>query len=89
VATNTAGLTTPKTMQNTTIQNTSDLLTFLVTQAESRKDWFGFTQQRITAVSLAHDIARNHADKMTPEQVVQYAINLNEAIYHKIIKNTR
>jgi two-component sensor histidine kinase len=76
-------------MQNTTIQNTSDLLTFLVTQAESRKDWFGFTQQRITAVSLAHDIARNHADKMTPEQVVQYAINLNEAIYHKIIKNTR
>jgi len=71
---------------NTTIQNNSDLLSFLVTQAESRKDWFGFTQQRLTAVSLAHEIAKNHADKMTPQQVVQYALELNEAIYHNIIK---
>ena len=70
----------------TTIQNSTDLLSFLVTQAESRKDWFGFTQQRLTAVSLAHEIAKNHADKMTPQQVVQYAIELNEAIYHNIIK---
>lgn len=71
------------------IKDSNDLLTFLVTQAESRKDWFGFTQQRITAVALAHDIARHQADKMTPDQVVQYAIDLNEAIYHKIIKVTR
>ena len=70
----------------TTIQNSTDLLSFLVTQAESRKDWFGFTQQRLTAVSLAHEIAKNHADKMTPQQVVQYALELNEAIYHNIIK---
>ena len=70
----------------TTIQNSTDLLSFLVTQAESRKDWFGFTQQRLTAVNLAHAIAKNHADKMTPQQVVQYAIELNEAIYHNIIK---
>lgn len=70
----------------TTIQNSTDLLSFLVTQAESRKDWFGFTQQRLTAVSLAHEIAKNHADKMTPQQVVKYAIELNEAIYHNIIK---
>ena len=72
--------------QDTTIQNTKDLLGFLVQQAEGRKDWFGFTQQRLTAVSLAHEIAKRHADKMTPRDVVQYAIDLNEAIYHNIIK---
>ena len=72
-----------------TVKDNSDLLNFLVTQAESRKDWFGFTQQRLTAVALAHDIARHHADKMTPEQVAEYALVLNEVIYHKIIKTTR
>jgi leucyl aminopeptidase len=72
-----------------TVKDNSDLLNFLVTQAESRKDWFGFTQQRLTAVALAHDIARHHADKMTPEQVAEYALELNEVIYHKIIKTTR
>lgn len=71
---------------NTTIQNNNDLLSFLVTQSESRKDWFGFTQQRLTAVSLAHEIAKHHADKLTPQQVVKYAVELNEAIYHNIIK---
>lgn len=70
----------------TTIQNTNDLLGFLVQQAEGRKDWFGFSQQRLTAVSLAHEIAKNHADKMTPDEVVDYAISLNESIFHKIIK---
>lgn len=72
-----------------TVKDNSDLLNFLVTQADSRKDWFGFTQQRLTAVALAHDIARNHADKLTPSQAVQYALSLNEEIYHKIIKTTR
>ena len=72
--------------QDTTIKNTNDLLGFLAQQAEGRKDWFGFTQQRLTAVSLAHEIAKNHADKMTPIEVVQYAIELNEVIYHNIIK---
>lgn len=70
---------------STTIQNTNDLLTFLVNQAESRKDWFGFTQQRMTAITLAHDIAKIHADKMTPQEVVQYAAQVNEAIYKTII----
>lgn len=72
-----------------TVKDNSDLLSFLVTQAESRKDWFGFVQQRITAVALAHDIARNHANTMTPEQVASYALELNEVIFHKIIKTTR
>ena len=71
---------------NTTIKDSNDLLSFLVDQAGSRKDWFGFTQQRITSIALAHDIARNHADKMTPEQVVAYAVALNQCIYDKVIK---
>lgn len=71
----------------TTIQNTNDLLSFLVAQAESRRDWFGFTQQRMTAITLAHDIAKVHADKMTPQQVVEYAVQVNEAIYKTIISS--
>lgn len=70
----------------TTIQNTNDLLSFLVTQAESRKDWFGFTQQRMTAINLAHEIAARHADKMTPQEVVEYALAINAQIFQKIIK---
>ena len=62
------------------------MLNFLVSQSEIRKDWFGFTQQRMTAVTLAHEIAKNHADKMTPTQVVAYAIELNAKIYNMIIK---
>ena len=70
----------------TTIQNTNDLLSFLVTQAESRKDWFGFTQQRMTAISLAHEIAARHADKMSPDEAVEYAVAVNDYIYKRIIK---
>ena len=70
----------------TIIKDNNDLLSFLVAQSDSSKNWFGFTQQRITAISLAHNIARHHGDKMTATQVVEYAIELNEAIYHKIIK---
>lgn len=72
----------------TTIKDTNDLLGFLVSQASERKDWFGFAQQRMTAVNLAHQIAQNHADKMTPEEVVNYAIAVNHLIFHKIIKAT-
>lgn len=73
----------------TTIKDNSsyDLLNYLANQANSRKDWFGFTQQRMTAVTLAHQIAANHADKMTPDEVVEYAFNINQVIYNKIIKN--
>lgn len=72
--------------QSTTIQNTSDLLGFLAKQAESRKDWFGFTQQRMTAVTLAHEIAKHHAHQMSPSEVVTYALALNQEIFNKIIK---
>jgi hypothetical protein len=72
----------------TTIKDSTDLLSYLLTQADSRKDWFGFTQQRMTAVTLAHQIAKQHADKMTPDEVVEYALKLNQTIYNKIIKVT-
>ena len=73
----------------TTIQNSNDLLQFLISQSETRKDWFGFLQQRMTAISLAHEIAKQHADKMTPDEVVQYAIDVNESIFQKIINKKR
>jgi hypothetical protein len=72
--------------QQTTIQNTGDLLNFLAKQSETRKDWFGFTQQRMTAVTLAHEIAKHHAHHMTPGEVVVYALALNQEIFNKIIK---
>jgi hypothetical protein len=72
----------------TTIKDSTDLLSYLLTQADTRKDWFGFTQQRMTAVTLAHQIAKQHADKMTPDEVVEYALKLNQTIYNKIIRVT-
>jgi hypothetical protein len=71
------------------VKDSNDLLTYLVAQASGSKNWFGFTEQRITAIALAHDIARNHADKIGPEQAVDYAVALNQAVYDKIIKTTR
>ena len=71
----------------TEINKNSDLLGFLVMKmASEKKDWFGFSQQRMTAVTLAHQIAQHHADKMTPDEVVDYALQVNHLIFHKIIK---
>jgi hypothetical protein len=70
----------------TTIKDSNDLLSFLISQAGSRKDWFGFQQQKLTAISLAHEIAAKHADKMTPHEVVNYVSELNNQLYQKIIK---
>lgn len=71
----------------TQIKSSDDLLSYLVSQAGSgQKNWFGFAQQRLTGIALAHDIAKNHADKLSPEEVVDYAVKLNNAIYQKIIK---
>ena len=72
---------------DTTIQNTNDLLAYLVAQSESgNKQWFGFLQQKITGISLAHQIAVNHADKMTPDEVVDYVIKLNNVLFTRLIK---
>lgn len=71
----------------TTIQNTDDLLGFLTAQmADGNKQWFGFTQQKVTGIKLVHEIAARHADKMSPAQIVEYVIRLNDEIYSKIIK---
>jgi len=71
----------------TTIQNNNDLLSYLISQAGSgNKNWFGYSQQRLTGIDVAYKIAINHADTMTPEEVVEYVIKLNNTIHSKIIK---
>jgi hypothetical protein len=73
-------------MENIKLQNTNDLLDFLVKQSDARKDWFGFVQQKMTAINLAHAIAAQHANVMTPDEVVSYAKELTELLYHKVVK---
>ena len=69
------------------INNNTDLLGYLLNQASSgNKNWFGFPQQRLAGIHTCYEIAKNHADKLSPEQCVDYAVKLNNAIYHKIIK---
>ena len=69
------------------VNNSEDLFNFLITQANSgQKNWFNFQQQRITGIFIAYEIAKNHADKMSPEEVADYASRLNNAIYSKLIK---
>jgi hypothetical protein len=71
----------------TTIQNSNDLLSYLVTLAQTgQKNWFGFPQQRIAGIHLAYEIAKIHADKMSPEEVVDYVVRLNNAIFAKVLK---
>ena len=68
------------------IQNTNDLLNFLVTQAESRKDWFGFTQQKMTGIQLVHQIAANHANTMIYPYIHQTPVMpRNESILKYVI----
>ena len=47
---------------------------------------FGFQQQRIAGIHIAYEIAKLHADKMTPEEVADYAYKLNNAIYSRLVK---
>jgi len=71
----------------TTIQNSTDLLNFIISQANSgQKNWFGFQEQKIAGINTAYEMAVNHADKMTPEEIVEYVLRLNNAIFQKIIK---
>lgn len=71
----------------TVIKNSKDLLSFLVDQANSgSKNWFGFQQQRIAGIDLAYDIARNHADKMTPKQITTFVKELNNCVYVDLVK---
>lgn len=71
----------------TQINTSDDLFNYIVSQSSSgSKNWFGFQQQRIAGIYLAYKIAENHADKISPEQAVEYVDRLNTAIYKKLIK---
>ena len=71
----------------TQINNSSDLLKYIVAEANSGvKNWFGFQQQRIVGIYVAYEIAKNHADKMTPEEISKYVVDLNNAIFKNIIE---
>jgi hypothetical protein len=71
----------------TTIQNSTDLLSYIVALSGSgQKNWFGYSQQRITGIHLCHEIAKRHADTMSPDEVVDYVIKLNNAIFSKLLK---
>lgn len=69
-----------------TPNNSEALLQYLITQASSQKNWFGFLEQRIAGVDLAYKIAANHADKLSPNQIVTYVKQLNDEIYEEILK---
>lgn len=73
-------------MSNTTIENTEHLLAYIISQADSgTKAWFNYPQQRIVGIYLALEMARIHADKFTPEEILNYVNDLNNQIYTKII----
>lgn len=69
------------------IKSSNDLLAFLDRHKDTDPNrWFSYAQQRMTGVALAHAIAARHADKFAPEQIVDYVVKLNNAIYNKMIK---
>lgn len=70
----------------TQINNSQDLLGYLIEKQSGNKAWFGFKEQKVTGISLIHAIAANHANTMTPDEVVAYVMSLNDQIYHKMIK---
>lgn len=72
------------------VKSQNDLLSYLFDRmASGDKNWFGFAEQRLTGVALAHEIAARHADKFTPEQVVEYVVKLNNAIYLNMMRNRK
>ena len=71
----------------TDIKDSEDLLAFIITQSKSgQKAWFGFTQQKIIGIYMCYEIARLHADSMSPDDVAEYVFQLNNAVFEKIIK---
>lgn len=63
------------------------LLTYLISEfIKDRKGWFGYKQQKITGITLIHAIAANHADKMTPAEIVEFVLALNDEVYSGFFK---
>ena len=74
---------------NMTQNNSFDLLAYLIAQSKSgQKNWFGFQEQRISGIDLAYKIAINHADKLSPDEIVDYVISLNNELYTKLIRRS-
>ncbi len=70
----------------TTIRNSGDLLQYIIDRvASGDKAWWSHKDQRITGIPLAYQIAANHADKMSPEEVADYVIRLNDAIHDRLL----
>lgn len=70
-----------------TQNNSEALLHYIVTQANSgNKNWFGFQQQRIAGINLAYRIAERHANTMSPDEVTDYVVKLNNSIYRNLIE---
>lgn len=68
------------------IQSSNDLLNFLITKSDTgERNWFSRRHQTVATINAAHEIAKYHADKLSPEEVVDYVIRLNEVIFEKII----
>jgi len=71
------------------IQSSNDLLAFIISQSNSgNRNWFGFTQQKIAGIHTAYEMAILHGDKMTPDEIVNYVLDLNNKIFNKIIKGS-
>lgn len=68
-----------------TQNNSEQLLNYLIQRANSEKNWFGFLEQRIAGVDLAYKIAANHADKLSPSEIVNFVKELNDKIYENIL----
>ena len=69
------------------IKNADDLLEFIVMQSKSgNKAWFGFQQQRIVGIYMCYELAKYHADKFSPDEIVDYVSALNNAVFKKMIK---
>lgn len=74
----------------TTIQNSDDLFAYIVSLANSgQKNWFGFTQQRIAGIHLAYEMAKHHGNTMTPDEITDYVVQLNNSIYTRLVKGDK
>jgi hypothetical protein len=70
----------------TIIKNRDDLLDYIISQSQSgQRDWFGFPQQKIAGIYIAYEIAKLHADKLSPDEVADYVSKLNNAIFEKLV----
>jgi len=69
------------------IQNTNDLLGYLIAQSGSGiKNWFGFQQQKIAGINLAYEMAKLHGHVMEPDEITEFVVKLNDSIYKRLIK---